>query len=86
MVVVSSRKYGVLRGNELYTINIGVNDIPEDVYNSLIVQLAIKDGSIISTGRTDKQIEASIEKAEAKTKENQAKQEKARKAKESVKE
>lgn len=86
MVVVSSRKYGVLRGNELITINIGVNDIPEDVYNSLIVQLAIKDGSIISTGRTDKQIEASIEKAEAKTKENQAKQEKTRKAKESAKE
>lgn len=86
MVVVSSRKYGVLREKELYTINIGVNDIPEDVYNSLIVQLAIKDGSIISTGRTDKQIEASIEKAEAKTKENQAKQEKTRKAKESAKE
>ena len=86
MLVVSTRKYGVLRGNELFTINIGFNDIPEDVYNSLIVQLAIKDGSIISTGRTDKQIEASIEKAEAKTKENQAKQEKTRKAKESAKE
>ena len=86
MLVVSTSKYGVLRGNELFTINIGFNDIPEDVYNSLIVQLAIKDGSIISTGRTDKQIEASIEKAEAKTKENQAKQEKTRKAKESAKE
>ena len=82
MIIVSSRKYGVLRGKELYIINQGVNDVPEDVYNSLTVQLAIKDGSIVSTGRTNKQIEASIEKAEAKTKENQAKQEKARKAKE----
>lgn len=86
MIIVSSRKYGVLRGKELYIINIGVNDVPEDVYNSLIVKLAIKDGSIVSTGRTDKQIEESIEKAEAKTKENQAKQEKARKAKETTKE
>ena len=82
MIIVSSKSYGVLRDGKLFKINIGVNDVPEDVYNSLIVKLAMKDGSIVSTGRTDREIEASIEKAETKTKEVQAKQEKARKAKE----
>lgn len=82
MIIVSSRKYIVWRDNQPVRINIGVNDIPEDIYKAPIIQLAIKDGSIVSTGRTDNEIEAAIAKAETKTKEKQAKQEKAKAEKE----
>lgn len=82
MIIVSKAKYIVWRDNQPVRINIGVNDIPEDIYKAPIVQLAIKDGSIVATGRTDNEIEAAIAKAETKTREKQAKQEKARAEKE----
>lgn len=78
MLVVSKAVFLVWQGDKPYRINIGVNDVPESVYKAPIVQAAIKDGSIVATGRTDNEIEASIAKAEAKTKEKQAEQEKAR--------
>lgn len=82
MIIVSKAKYIVWRGNQPFHINIGVNEITEDIYKAPIVQLAIKDGSIVATGRTDNEIEAAIAKAETKTREKQAKQEKARAEKE----
>lgn len=82
MIIVSKAKYIVWRGNQPIKINIGVNEITEDIYKAPIVQLAIKDGSIVATGRTDNEIEAAIAKAETKTREKQAKQEKARAEKE----
>lgn len=78
MVIVATKTFGVRRDNgEFYVIRRGdIKNIPNDVANSLIVKLAIKDGSIVVSEKSDKAIEKSIETSNAKNVERQKKAEK----------
>lgn len=87
MFISSSKTFAVLKKDgTYYKIPRGfVGDIPDEIAKSLIVQLAIKDGSIVTPkSKKDNAIEDGLNKAEANSKATQKAKEDA-KAKEDSK-
>ena len=81
MFISSSKTFGVKRNNgELYRIPQGfVGEVPEDVGKSLIVQLAIKEGSIKTpASKKDKDIDKALVEGAENVKKAQAEQEDAK--------
>ena len=79
MFIASTKAYGVRRADgTLYLIKRGfVGDIPEDIAESDIVKLAIKDGSITAPeSKKDSAIDDAIVESEKENKKTQAKREK----------
>ena len=81
MFIVSTKAYAVkLKDGSLYKIPRGfIGEIPSEVANSLIVKLAIKDGSISTPASTkDTVVEKAVEDGEKKAVETQKEQEEKR--------
>jgi len=84
MFIVSTKAYGVkLKDGSFYKIPKGyIGEIPAEVANSLIVKLAIKDGSISTpASKKDAVVEKAVEDGEKKAVENQKAKEEERKKK-----
>lgn len=66
MIIVSTKAFWTKRADgTTYFIKRGfIGEIPADVANSDIVKLAIKDGSIQVSAKSDKAIEQAIETSE----------------------
>lgn len=83
MFIVSTKAFGVkLKSGSFYKIPRGfVGEVPAEVANSLIVKLAIKDGSISTpASKKDAVIEKAVEDSEEKTVEDRkAKEDKKKK-------
>lgn len=82
MFIVATKAYGVrLKDGNLFKIPRGfIGEIPNEIANSQIVQLAIKDGSISTpAAKQDAVIEKAIEAGEKKAVETQKAKEKKQK-------
>ena len=89
MFITSSKSFAAKRADgTLYRIPIGfVGEIPEDVAGSLIVQLALKEGSIKTPEtKKDKDIDKALTESAEKAKEDQAAKEKKANAEEAPEE
>lgn len=70
MFIVSDQRYKIRRADGTpYVIEKGfVGDIPTDVAESWLVKAAINDGSIVCSGKKDRDIETAVEEGKEKAK------------------
>ena len=77
MFIASNQRFKIRRADgSPYVIEKGfVGDIPSDVAESWLIKAAIKDGSIVTSGTKDKEVEAAVEAGKEKVKASAKKKE-----------